>query len=137
MAAVDWFGATAPAPLPVRRAPRSRPSRVPAAGASAARTPARSRSRAQGRKLTGGIVWIAAFALLLTGVVALNVAVLRLNMNVSKLDEQQLQLQAQNQALASQVSSARSAQRIEATARKLGLIPAPATDMNYLDLAAK
>ena len=74
---------------------------------------------------------------LLTGVVALNVAVLRTNMHVSRLDKQELQLRAENQALASQVSSAGSARRIEATARKLGLVPATAADMSYLDLGQK
>ena len=77
------------------------------------------------------------FAVLLTGVVALNVAVLRLNMSVSKLDQQELQLRAENQALSSQVSSAASAGRIEATAHKLGLVPAPGTDTSYLDLGRK
>jgi cell division protein FtsL len=124
MAAVDWFGASVAAPAPART-PRPRAVRAPA------------RKRASGLRLTGGIVWIAAFAVMLTGVVALNVAVLRLNMNVSKLDKQQVQLQAENAALASEVSRARSARKIEATARKLGLIPAPGTDTSYLDLGSK
>jgi cell division protein FtsL len=75
--------------------------------------------------------------MLLVGVVALNVAVLRTNMHVSKLDKLELQLRAENQALQSQVSSAASAQRIESTARTLGLVPAPATDTSYLDLGHK
>ena len=128
MAAVDWFGAAAPAmPAPARRRPR--PIAAPAAPAP--------RTRASGRRLTGGIVWISLFALLLTGVVALNVAVLRTNMHVSRLDKQELQLRAENQALASLVSSAASARRIESTAQKLGLVPASATDTSYLDLAQK
>jgi cell division protein FtsL len=133
VAALDWFGAAAPAPAPpapVRRRPRSQaqPARV------ARRTP---RTRASGRRVTGGIVWISLFAVLLTGVVALNVAVLRTNMTVSRLDKQELQLRAENAALASQVSSAGSARRIEDTARKLGLVPAPASDTSYLDLGKK
>ena len=128
MAAVDWFGAAAPAlPAPARRRPR--PVAAPAAPAP--------RTRASGRRLTGGIVWISLFALLLTGVVALNVAVLRTNMHVSRLDKQELQLRAENQALASLVSSAASARRIESTAQKLGLVPAAASDTSYLDLAQK
>jgi cell division protein FtsL len=85
-------------------------------------------------RLTGGIFWISAFAVLLAGVVALNVAVLRVNMNVNDLSKQQAELQAQNQALASQLSSAGSSIRIEQAARRLGLVPAPATDTSYVDL---
>jgi hypothetical protein len=120
MAAVDWFAQDVAAPAPVRR-PRPR---------------AAPRARPQ-RRVRGGILWIAAFAVVLAGVVALNVAVLRTNMQVSRLDKAQLELQAQNQALASQVSSAASAQRIEQAAHRLGYVPAPATDTSYLDLAQK
>jgi cell division protein FtsL len=121
MAAVDWFATDVAAP-PVRR---PRPRAVP-----------RTRTRSQ-RRVRGGILWIVAFTIVLAGVVALNVAVLRMNMQVSRLDKAQLELQSQNQALASQVSSAASAQRIEQAAHKLGYVPAPANDTSYLDLAQK
>jgi len=120
MAALDWFATDVAAP-PVRRAPRPRPRAVP-------------RRRAEGRRLTGGIVWISMFAVLLAGIVAINVAVLRSNMALSDLNKQQLELQAQNQTLQSQVSSAGSSLRIEQVARRLGLVPAPAADTSYLDL---
>jgi cell division protein FtsL len=122
MAALDWFATDVAAPVPARR-PRPQPQSVP-----------RARRRAQGLRLTGGIFWISAFAVLLAGVVALNVAVLRVNMTVNDLNKQQAELQAQNQALASQLSSAGSSIRIEQAARKLGLVPAPAADTSYLDL---
>jgi len=121
MAAVDWFAADE---LP---APRPRPARPP-------RAAPRVRGRAQGRRLTGGIFWIAAFAVLLAGVVAMNVAVLRVNIRLNDLNKRQLQLQAQNQSLASRVSSAGSSLRIEQIAHRFGLQPAPATDTSYLDL---
>ena len=121
MAALDWF-ATDVAAAPERRAaPRPRPRAVP-------------RRRAEGRRLTGGIVWISLFAVLLAGIVAVNVAVLRSNMALNDLNKQQLELQAQNQTLQSQVSSAGSSLRIEQVARRLGLVPAPAADTSYLDL---
>jgi len=120
MAALDWFAAEV-AETPVRRAPRPRPRAVP-------------RRRAEGRRLTGGIVWISLFAVLLAGIVALNVAVLRSNMALNDLNKQQLELQAQNQTLQSQVSSAGSSLRIEQVARRLGLVPAPAANTSYLDL---
>jgi cell division protein FtsL len=122
MAAVDWFAAEA-APAPAVRQRRPRPA--PRARASARRRP---------RRLTGGIVWISAFAILLVGVVALNVAVLRANVAVDKLDRQQLQLQAHIAALTSQVSSASASLRIERAAKHFGLVPAPSTDASYLDL---
>lgn len=123
MAAVDWFATDVAAP-PVRRPPR-------------AVTHPRARPRAKARRLRGGLFWIVAFAVLLAGVVALNVAVLRVNMRLDDLNKQQLDLQAQNQTLASQVSSAGSALRIEQIARRLHLVPAAATDTSYLDLTRK
>ena len=121
MAAVDWFATDVAAP-PARRAPRARVRTVP-------------RRRTDGRRLTGGIVWIAAFAVLLTGVVALNVAVLRVNMTLNNLSKQQLELQSENQSLASQLSSAGSSLRIEQVAHRYGLVPALAADTSYLDLS--
>jgi cell division protein FtsL len=124
MAALDWFATDVAAP-PVAR-PRPRPQSVP-----------RARRRVQGRRLGGGIFWISAFAVLLAGVVAVNVAVLRVNMSVNDLGKQQLDLQAQNASLSSQVSSAGSSIRIEQAARRLGLTPAPAMDTSYVDLGGK
>jgi len=127
MAALDWFAPDAvaePVPAPARRRPR--PAAAP-----------RKAQRSSRRRLTGGILWMAAFALLLTGVVAMNVAVLRANMRADRLDKQTAELQAQNSALASQVSAAGAAPRIEAAARRLGLVPAPAEDTSYLDLGQK
>ena len=89
------------------------------------------------RRVTAGVLWISAFALLLAGVVAVNVAVLRANVAVNNLDKQQLELQAQNAALASQVSSAVASIRIEQAARRFGLVPAQASDTSYLDLNKK
>ena len=123
MAAVDWFAAEAvAAPAPVRR---RRPAAAP-------RT--RTRTRKRQRRVTAGVIWISAFALLLAGVVAVNVAVLRANVAVDKLDKAQVDLQAQNAALASQVSSSDASIRIEQTARRLGLVPASAADTSYIDL---
>jgi type II secretory pathway component PulJ len=80
---------------------------------------------------------MALFAVLLVGIVAVNVAVLRANVAVHQLEQTQAQLQAQNQALVSQLSAAMSAPRIEREAHKLGLIQAPAADTHYLDLLAR
>jgi cell division protein FtsL len=121
VAALDWFADDVAAPQ-VRRERRPR---------------AAPRRRAEGRRLRGGLVWISLFAVLLVGVVAINVAVLRANMALNNLNQQQLQLESQNQTLASQVSSAGSSLRIEQAAHRLKLVPAQAADTSYLDLAHK
>ncbi|HEY3577925.1 MAG TPA: hypothetical protein VGK68_08045, partial [Gaiellaceae bacterium] len=63
-------------------------------------------------------------------------AVLRAHVAVSKLDDKRAKLEAGNQALASQLSAIDSAPRIEAAARRLGLIQASEGNTSYLDLTA-
>jgi cell division protein FtsB len=129
MAAVDWF-APAEVAEPVRAPRRQRPpARRPAA-------PVRSRRKATQRRVRGHIVWMILFALLLFGVVAVNVAVLRAHVAVSQLDDERAKLEARNQELASALSAADSAPRIEAAARRLGLIQASGGNTSYLDLTA-
>ncbi len=132
MATADWFAPAAAAealPAPRTRRKQNAPARQPAR---------RAQPRRRGNlRVTGGIVWMSVFALLLVGVVALNVAVLRANMAVHRLDNERAQLQAQNQALASQLSAAGAAPRIEKAAHKLGLVLAPSADTSYLDLGRK
>ena len=130
MAAVDWF-AHAEVAEPVR-GPRRRqaPARRPAA-------PVRSRRKATQRRVRGHIVWMILFALLLFGVVAVNVAVLRAHVAVSNLDQKRAQLEAKNQALRSALSAASSAPRVEAAARRRGYVPASAGNTSYLDLTPR
>jgi len=78
-----------------------------------------------------------AFAVLLAGVVAVNVAVLRTNVTVHRLDDQRAKLEARNQMLASKLSALSSAPRVAAAAHKLGLVEAPASSTSYLDLAPR
>ena len=90
-------------------------------------------SAAPRRRLAGGVVWIGLLAVLLVGVVAVNVAVLRLNMQIEKLGQQRLELEAQNALLESKVSSTLAPARIERDARtKLGLLPA--AEPTYVEL---
>jgi hypothetical protein len=127
MAAVDWFAhaeVAEPVTAPRRRKP---PARRPAARV-------RSRRKPTQRRVRGHIVWMTLFAILLFGVVAVNVAVLRAHVAVSKLEDERAQIAAHNQALASALSAANSAPRIEAAARRLHLIQAPAGDQSYVDL---
>jgi cell division protein FtsL len=85
--------------------------------------------------MTGGIVWIAIVAALLAGVVATNVAVLRLNMKLDRLGRERSELRAQNAALSSELSSQASAPRIQGlAAKRLGLVQATPDQTSYVTL---
>jgi cell division protein FtsL len=80
-------------------------------------------------------VWIVFVAVLLTGVVAVNVAVLRLNVDLDRLGRERAELRAENAAIASQISSAHATARLQALARtELGLVPAEPDDTTYVDV---
>jgi cell division protein FtsL len=97
-----------------------------------ARSPRRAVA-APRRRTAGGVVWIAVLAVLLVGVVALNVAVLRLNMQIEQLGEERLELEARNAQLESQISTTVAPARIEREARRrLGL--EPAAEPTYVEL---
>ncbi len=67
-------------------------------------------------------------AVLLAGIVALNVAVLGLNMEVERLDTQKERIQSQTAEIATELSSAAASGRVEAAARgPLGLVDANQT----------
>jgi cell division protein FtsL len=114
---------TAAAARPERAAPpRPRPR--------AAKRPAVAQ-----RRVTGGVVWIAALAILLAGVVAMNVTVLRLNMTLDHLGRERAQLRADNAALFSQLSSVAATGRIQQLAMKrLGYAPATSEQTDYIHL---
>jgi cell division protein FtsL len=87
------------------------------------------------RRVTGGVLWIGVIAALLAGVVATNVAVLRLNMKLDHLGRERADLRAQNAVLSSQLSSAASAPRIQQLAAKqLGLVQAEPEQTTYFTL---
>jgi cell division protein FtsL len=90
------------------------------------------------RRVTGGVLWIVFVAVLLTGIVALNVAVLRLNVELDRLSRERANLRAENAVLQSQLSTAASSQRIQDLAKKrLGLRPADQSSTVYVDLGAR
>ena len=102
-----------------RTAPRLRRLRARASG-----RPARAAVRARVRPF-GGVVWIVVLAVLLAGIVAVNVAVLQLNVRLDELGRERVQLRADTNRLSSQLSSASANARIESEARaKLGLVRA-------------
>ena len=86
----------------------------------------------------GGVVWIVVLAVFLAGVVAVNVAVLQLNVRLDELGRERVQLRADTARLRSQLSSAAAAARIESLARtRLGLAPADPATTTYVQLAAR
>ena len=88
---------------PQARGKRSTPAR---AGSKARRESAR-RQRAGHRLLAGGVVWIVAVAALLAGVVAVNVAVLGLNLDLDSANRHRAQLRADIAALEAKLASAK------------------------------
>ena len=96
---------------------------------------ARPRVVARQRRVVGGVFWIGVVAVLLAGVVALNVAVLRLNMKVDRLGKERAALRARNAALSVQLSSAASAPTIQGlAARRLGYVQATPNETSYMTL---
>lgn len=72
---------------------------------------------------------------MLAGVVALNVAVLRLNVQLEELGREKARLRAENADIASEIATRAAAGRIQTLARgRLGLQPAAADQWTYLDL---
>jgi cell division protein FtsL len=100
--------------------------------------PAPKRRPQARRGVAGGVVWIAVVAVLLAGVVALNVAVLRVNVQLDKLDTQRAHLRAEEQAIESQLSMAAAAPRIQLQAQKqFGLVPANPAETTYVRLGPR
>jgi len=106
--------------------------------AQAGRAP-RARAVRTARKRTwafsGGVVWIVALALLLAGVVAVNVAVLRLNLQLDESGRERTELKTDIAGLRSEISSAAATTRIERLAEgELGLVEVEPEDTTYIQL---
>lgn len=85
--------------------------------------------------LGGGVVWIVLFAVLLAGVVAVNVAVLRLNLQLDQSRTERTELKADISRLRSELSSVASTSRIERLAKgELGMVAADPDETVYLEL---
>ena len=98
-----------------------------------ARRRPRSRARRRRDPLRSGVVWIVVAATVLAGLVALNVAVLQLNVRLDQLSRDRATLREQNAALASQFSTAKASPLIQSRAKvRLGLVPAKQT--TYVEL---
>jgi len=98
----------------------------------------RRRRTATRPRLLGGVLWIVGLAVLLGGIVALNVAVLQLNVRLQHANETRADVRARSVAIAGRLSSAGSAPQVASTAeRKLGLVPAAPDQTTYVDLGTR
>jgi hypothetical protein len=131
---VSWHAAAA-APAPARAPARRRP-RTGDLDHKPARPAPRRRAKAKAG-VAGGLAWIIVAGVLLAGIVALNVAVLRLNIRLDRMNNQSQQLQAENAALGAKLSGAVSSPRIQALAKARGFIPADPTTIGYVDLTSR
>jgi cell division protein FtsL len=78
---------------------------------------------------------IVVLAVLLAGVVAVNVAVLRLNLSLDEVGRERTELKTDISRLRSEISSAAATTRIERLARgELGLVEVEPEDTTYIQL---
>ena len=115
----SWAG-TAHVETPVappRRRPRTRPA---------------TRRRA---RPFGGVLWIVVAAVLLAGVVAVNVAVLQLNVRLDEYGRERVRLRDDNARLRAQLSSTAASARVSSRAKsELGLVEADSATTAYVRL---
>ena len=87
------------------------------------------------RRVDRGVLWIAGLAVLLAGVVAVNVAVLQLNVRLDEYGRERVQLRDDNARLRAQLSSTGASARIGARATvELGLVEADSGTTAYVRL---
>jgi cell division protein FtsL len=103
--------------------------------ATTARPSARSRKRTARAPLGGSLVWVVVLGALLAGVVAINVLVLQLNVELDRLGRERAQLKADIATTRAQLSTASANARIESrAAAQLGLVPADPALTTYVRL---
>ena len=108
----SWFSEAVDVPVPrtrTRTATKAKPKSKPAA-----KPRARSKRRSRPH---GAIAWIVIGAVVLAGVVFVNLAVLRLNLQLDSATQERSKLRAENATLASELSRSLASPRIQSLAR--------------------
>jgi hypothetical protein len=123
----SWHEAAAVAAPRPRSAPRPKPK---------PRAAPRRKAKAK-TGVAGGLAWIIVASVLLAGIVALNVAVLRLNIRLDHMNTEREELRAENAALGAKLSGAVSSPRIQALAKQRGFVPADPTTIGYVDVSPR
>ncbi len=124
----------ATAPSIPRRRPAPAPSFPQRLGPLALRSARRLRDSTLVDRLVRGRAWIALIAVLLIGLVGLNVSLLKLNAAAGRNAEWAKLLRIENADLQAQVSRLRSGQQIQAAARAMGFVMPTAGSVHYLTI---
>lgn len=85
-------------------------------------------------RLLRGPVWVGLIAVLLTGIVFLNVALLELNGGIARTDARVSELRGENAVLRLRVARLGSSERIRRAAEARGFVAAPPGQIGYLSL---
>jgi cell division protein FtsB len=93
----------------------------------------RQRGVAQ-RRLAGGVAWIVAATVLLAGIVALNVVVLRLNLQLDDLSSERTELRTEIAQLKAQAAIGAVPETIRSQATEQGYRPMNPYRIRYLEL---
>jgi cell division protein FtsB len=86
------------------------------------------------RRVAGGVVWIGLLAVLLTGIVAVNVAVLQLNLQLDRLGQERTRLRTENDELRQKAAMNAVPDNIRESATLQGYHPVNPLQTRYLDL---
>lgn len=118
---------SAVAPARARRA-------APSALTDVAEAPVRVRPVRPRRLSTSGLIWMGVLALLLGGLVALNVAALRSTIGVSDVNTRVRHLQQQNRLQLADIANLSTSTRIERMARSYGMHQSSPRANDFLSL---
>ena len=96
--------------------------------------PRRQAGAVRQRRVASGVVWIGVLAVLLTGIVALNVAVLQLNLRLDDLGQERARLRTENADLRARAAVNAFPDTIRETAKVQGYHAVNPLQTRYLDL---